>query len=63
MFSILFSDLKEKLDYAITHQIPVFMVVAVIGSTEESSVDDLDQILKYKNEYEVKVRMIYLMRS
>ena len=60
MFSILFSDLKEKLDYAITHQIPVFMVVAVIGSTEESSVDDLDQILKYKNHYEVKVNMILL---
>ena len=37
------------------HKIPVLMVVAVIGSTEESAVDDITSIQALKPEYEAKV--------
>jgi hypothetical protein len=43
------------LDYAVEHKIAVFMVVAVIGSTEESAVDDITSILALKPIYEAKV--------
>ena len=39
------------------HKIPVLMVVAVIGSTEESAVDDITNIQVLKPEYEAKVRI------
>ena len=53
---ILSTALEKELDYALRHKIPVFMVVAVIGSTEESAVDDISKILELKPIYEAKVR-------
>ena len=44
------------MDYALEHKIAVFMVVAVIGSTEESAVDDIARILALKPKYEAKVK-------
>ncbi|XP_066919495.1 uncharacterized protein [Clytia hemisphaerica] len=46
--------LEKELDYALEHKIAVFMVVAVIGSTEESAVDDIARILALKPKYEAK---------
>jgi len=51
----LFSALRVQLDRAVEYHIPIFMVVAVIGSTEESSVDDLQKIIDLKSDYEHKV--------
>ena len=55
-FIILSTALEKELDYALKHKIPVFMVVAVIGSTEESAVDDISKILELKPIYEAKAR-------
>ena len=41
--------------YALEHKIAVFMVVAVIGSTKESAIDDIAQIFALKPKYEAKV--------
>lgn len=46
--------LCEALDTAIAKKTPVLMVVAVIGSTEESAVDPLKDILAVREEYRKK---------
>lgn len=43
--------LRDKLDEAVEAKTPIIMIVAVIGSTEESSVDDLTEILKIRDEF------------
>ncbi|ACK70682.1 group II decarboxylase family protein [Gloeothece citriformis PCC 7424] len=47
-------SLKEDLDYCLAHKIPVYTVVAVIGSTEESAVDPLTEILALREEFRKK---------
>lgn len=43
--------LREAIDKAISEKSPVLMVVAVIGSTEESAVDPLREIIKLRKAY------------
>ena len=50
--------LDDNLAYALKNNIPVLMVVAVIGSTEESSVDDIDTILTIRDKYAKLVKML-----
>ena len=45
------SDLRDKLRYCLLKHIPVIAVIAVIGSTEESAVDPLSEILKVREEF------------
>jgi hypothetical protein len=44
-------DLREKLRYCLLKRIPVIAVVAVIGSTEESAVDPLKEIIKAREDF------------
>lgn len=46
--------LREALDQCVQHKIPVVMVVAVFGSTEESAVDPIQDILAIREEYRIK---------
>lgn len=48
------SDLDAKLRDCLARRVPVIAVVAVIGSTEESSVDPLDEILALRETYRAK---------
>jgi glutamate/tyrosine decarboxylase-like PLP-dependent enzyme len=48
------SELREKLDDCVKNRIPVILATAVIGSTEESAVDPLDEILALREEYRHK---------
>lgn len=48
------SQLKEKLKMCLQMKKPVIMVVAVIGSTEESAVDPLEEIYNLRNEFRGK---------
>lgn len=48
------AELKARLDECLTTETPVFAVVAVIGTTEEGSVDPLDQILALRSEFQEK---------
>ena len=43
--------LCDELDKCVANQIPVIMVVAVVGSTEESAVDPLARIIELRNHY------------
>jgi glutamate/tyrosine decarboxylase-like PLP-dependent enzyme len=45
------ADLRLALDRCIVEKIPVMNVVAIIGTTEESSVDPLKDILKAREDY------------
>jgi hypothetical protein len=45
------SDLRRRLDECLAERRPVIAVVAVIGTTEESAVDPLADILALRNEY------------
>ncbi|ARV62790.1 decarboxylase [Nostocales cyanobacterium HT-58-2] len=47
-------NLREDLQYCLNNQIPVYTVVAVIGTTEESAVDPLKQILELREEFSQK---------
>lgn len=52
--------LRDELDKCLANEIPVMMVVAVIGSTEESAVDPLDEIVNIRDEYcNEKVRNVF----
>ena len=53
MFLELKRVLKEKLD----KEIPVITVVSVMGTTEESAVDPLTEILDLRKEFREKVRV------
>jgi glutamate/tyrosine decarboxylase-like PLP-dependent enzyme len=43
--------LREEIDLSIKEKQPIIMVVAVIGSTEESAIDPLKEIIKLRKEY------------
>lgn len=45
------SVLCDELDRCVANQIPVLMVVAVVGSTEESAVDPLARIIELRDHY------------
>jgi glutamate/tyrosine decarboxylase-like PLP-dependent enzyme len=45
------AGLKDELERCLTHRIPVIAVVAVIGSTEESAVDPLHDILELRSSF------------
>lgn len=47
-------SLKADLQYCLDNQIPVYTVVAVIGTTEESAVDPLKKILELREEFSQK---------
>lgn len=47
-------SLREDLEYCLKNRIPVYTVVAVIGTTEESAVDPLKQILALREEFSQK---------
>ena len=47
-------DLRNKLQACLDNKEPVYAVVAIIGSTEEGSVDPLSGILKLRKEFERK---------
>ncbi|RAM52313.1 MAG: decarboxylase [Hapalosiphonaceae cyanobacterium JJU2] len=47
-------NLREDLQYCLDNHIPVYTVVAVIGTTEESAVDPLKQILELREEFSQK---------
>ena len=44
-------DLRIKLDACFEKKQPVIMVVVVLGSTEQSAVDPLEEVLKLRDEY------------
>lgn len=44
-------DLKKKIDYFISIKQPILGVVAVLGSTEEGAVDELDKLVELRREY------------
>lgn len=48
------TDLRKKLDLCLENKIPVLNVVAVIGSTEESAVDPLADIVDLREDYRKK---------
>lgn len=47
-------DLEAQLDHCLQNQIPIMNVVAIIGTTEESAVDPLLEILKLRDTYRKK---------
>ena len=53
----LFLDLREELQKCVTNAIPVISVIAVMGSTEESAIDPLIEILAIREEFKRKVYM------
>lgn len=46
--------LKETIDSLIEKEIPILGVVSVVGTTEEGAVDNVDQVVKLKEEYSKK---------
>jgi tyrosine decarboxylase len=44
--------LKKTIDDHVAKKIPIIAVVAVVGTTEEGSVDEIARIIKLRNEYE-----------
>ena len=50
--------LKNTLEKHLEKEIPVVAVVAVMGTTEESAIDPLTEILKIRKEFSRKVRDI-----
>lgn len=48
------SELEKVLEDCLQKQIPVFAAVAVIGSTEESAIDPLEDILKLQKKFRQK---------
>ncbi|ACL03319.1 peptidase S10 serine carboxypeptidase [Desulfatibacillum aliphaticivorans] len=43
--------LQDQLQYCVDNKIPVIMTVAVLGSTEEGAVDNLDKILTLRKQF------------
>lgn len=52
--------LKTTIDDLISRRIPIMAVVAVMGTTEEGSVDELHEIVKLRKAYEEKGVSFYL---
>ncbi|KZV86954.1 PLP-dependent transferase [Exidia glandulosa HHB12029] len=46
--------LRKQLQQRFDDNVPVYAVVAVIGTTEEGAVDPLDEVLKLKDEFQAK---------
>lgn len=53
-----FTVLKNTLEKHLEKEIPVVAVVAVMGTTEESAIDPLTEILKIRKDFSKKVRDI-----
>lgn len=47
-------SLRHELQYCLDHHIPVLAVTGIVGTTEESGVDPLDEIFKLKEEFTKK---------
>ena len=47
-------SLRKQLNYCLENQIPVIMTVAVMGTTEEGSIDPLTEMLMMRNEFKKK---------
>ena len=47
-------DLRSKLQGCLDDKVPVYAVVAIMGSTEEGSVDPLGGIIKLRSEFQKK---------
>jgi len=54
-FSLFFSGLRDILEDKLANQIPVISVVAILGTTEESAVDPLADILEVRAEMRSRV--------
>lgn len=54
---ISFLVLKDILEKHLSRQIPVLAVVAVMGTTEESSIDPLTDILGMRKDFSKKVKI------
>jgi glutamate/tyrosine decarboxylase-like PLP-dependent enzyme len=48
------NDLRKQLDRCLQHKIPLMNVVAIIGTTEESAVDPLKEVIAIREEYRRK---------
>lgn len=48
------NDLRQKLQNCLDNMVPVYTVVAIIGSTEEGAVDPLADILQIRKEFQKK---------
>ena len=57
------SDLKRVLEEKLEQEIPVITVVSVMGTTEESAVDPLTEILDLRKKISKKVRFDFLHYS
>lgn len=57
------SDLKRVLEEKLKQEIPVITVVSVMGTTEESAVDPLTEILDLRKKISKKVRFDFLHYS
>ena len=57
------SDLKRVLEEKLEQEIPVITVVSVMGTTEESAVDPLTEILDLRKKLSKKVRFDFLHYS
>ena len=57
------SDLKRVLEEKLEQEIPVITVVSVMGTTEESAVDPLTEILDFGKKFSKKVRFDFLHYS
>jgi len=55
--------LKDILDKHLEDKIHIVAVVAVMGTTEESSIDPLSQILHLQKSYTKKVNQLFLQLS
>ena len=51
--------LKDILDKHLENKIPIVAVVAVMGTTEESSIDPLSEILQLRKSYSNKVNQLF----
>ncbi|KAJ4197010.1 hypothetical protein NW767_009253 [Fusarium falciforme] len=57
------AKLRSHLDKCVKDEIPVYAVVAVIGSTEEGSVDSLTEILELRREFQEKHGLSFLVHA
>lgn len=53
-----FLELKRILQEKLDNEIPVITVVSVMGTTEESAVDPLTEILELRKQFRTKVRLV-----
>ena len=48
------NELRNKLQHCLDNHIPVLAVAGIVGTTEESTVDPLDEIVKIRDEFSAK---------